>query len=149
MRNTRLQWSRRFIGLKLFLVLAAHGWAGLADRIDHQVRVADRLRELLHAHGFAILNPTPLPLVCFTHPRLADVAAHDRIAARLRLDQKAWISRVVLAGRVSALRACVTSYQTEVDDMDALVHAIVEALPGTSAVQQRNDAASSGGGGLE
>src|SRR5262249_45257354 len=67
---TSLQWSRRFIGLKVFLVLAAHGWAGLASRIDHHARVADRLRDELAARGFAVRNQTPLPLVCFDHPRL-------------------------------------------------------------------------------
>jgi len=126
---TSLQWSRRFIGLKLFLVLAAHGWDRLAARIDHQVGVADRLRAQLAAHGFSIVNDTPLPLVCFRHPRLPDAAAYDRICARLRLDQTAWISRTVLDGRMPALRACVTSYETELDDVDAVVQAIVDALP--------------------
>jgi glutamate/tyrosine decarboxylase-like PLP-dependent enzyme len=125
---TSLQWSRRFIGLKLFLILAANGWTGLAERIDHQVRVAGRLRELLVERGFAILNHTPLPLVCFTHPSLPDAAAHDRVVARLRLDQTAWISRTVLAGRQPALRACVTSYETELADMDALVRSIESVL---------------------
>ena len=127
---TSLQWSRRFIGLRLFLVLAAHGWQGIADRIDHQTRVAERLRALLRARGFTVLNDTPLPLVCFSHPRLQDVAAHERVATRLRLDQKAWISRVLLAGRTPALRACITSYETAPEDMDTLVQAVEAALPG-------------------
>lgn len=125
---TSLQWSRRFIGLKLFLVLAAHGWDQLAGRIDHQVRVADHLRELLRARGFTICNDTPLPLVCFTHPRLPDAAAHDRVVARLRRDQTAWISRTVLAGRGPVLRACVTSYETELADIDSLVRSIEDLL---------------------
>jgi aromatic-L-amino-acid/L-tryptophan decarboxylase len=125
---TSLQWSRRFIGLRLFLVLAAHGFEGIARRIDHQARVADRLRELLVGRGFTILNDTPLPLVCFSHPRLPDAAAHERVADRLRLDQKAWISRVLL-GRTPALRACITSYETTPADMDALVDAVEAALP--------------------
>lgn len=102
-----------------------------ADRIDHQACVADRLREVLREHGFTILNSTPLPLVCFTHPRLPDAAAHDRLAAQLRLDQTAWISRAVLAGRIPALRACVTSYETELNDMDVLVRSLESMLPGT------------------
>jgi len=127
--TTSLQWSRRFIGLKLFLVLAAQGWDRLAARIDHQADVADRLRDRLRDRGFAILNPTPLPVVCFSHPRLPDIAAHDRVATRLRLDQAAWISRAVLPGQIPALRACVTSYETTLDDADAIVRAIEAALP--------------------
>jgi aromatic-L-amino-acid/L-tryptophan decarboxylase len=136
---TSLQWSRRFIGLRLFLVLAAHGREGIARRIEHQTRVADRLRSLLRARGFTILNDTPLPLVCFSHPRLPDVAAHERVANRLRLDQKAWISRVLL-GRVPALRACITSYETAPADMDTLVEAVEAALPDAGCPAVRSDA---------
>jgi glutamate/tyrosine decarboxylase-like PLP-dependent enzyme len=127
--STSLQWSRRFIGLRLFLVLASNGWSRLASRIDHQATVADHLRQQLRAHGFTILNDSPLLVVCFTHPRLADAAAHDRVAARLRHDQTAWISRTILAGRTVALRACVSSYETQLDDIDAFVRAIVPLLP--------------------
>lgn len=125
---TSLQWSRRFIGLKLFLVLAAHGWDQLAARIDHQARVADHLRGVLRTRGFSIVNDTPLPLVCFTHPRLTDAAAHDRIATELRIAQAAWISRAVLGGQTPALRACITSYETQLADADALVTAIEQQL---------------------
>ena len=127
---TSLQWSRRFIGLKVFLVLAAHGLDGVARRLEHQVAVADRLRAVLRERGFTIHNHTPLPLVCFSHPRLADVAAHDAVARRLRLAQRAWLSRVLLGGARPALRACVTSYETEAEDMDALVCAVEEAISG-------------------
>jgi len=124
---TSLQWSRRFIGLKLFVVLAALGWDGLARRVEHQAAVADHLRLRLRARGFAIVNDTPLPLVCFTHPRLADFAAHAALAQRLKLEQTAWISATRLAG-TPALRACVTSYETQPQDVDALVAAIETAL---------------------
>jgi aromatic-L-amino-acid decarboxylase len=126
---TSLQWARRFIGLRLFLVLAAHGREGIAARIDHQVRVAGHLRSTLRARGFAICNETPLPLVCFTHPRLPGQEAHDRLARRLRLDQIAWISRVTLAGPTCALRACITSYETQLEDVEALAQALEDALP--------------------
>jgi aromatic-L-amino-acid decarboxylase len=127
--STSLQWSRRFIGLRLFFLLAANGWSVLASRIDHQATVACHLRQQLHAHGFTILNDSPLLVVCFTHPRLADLAAHDRVAARLRHDQTAWISRTILAGRIVALRACVSSYETQLVDIDAFVRAMVALLP--------------------
>src|ERR1700677_3755234 len=43
------QWSRRFIGLKLFMALAEHGQTGYANMVDHQVRMGDLLRESLTA----------------------------------------------------------------------------------------------------
>jgi len=125
---TSLQWSRRFIGLKVFLILAAHGWEGLARRIDHQAQIADRLRALLGERGFAVVNETPLPLVCFTHPRLASAAACEALARRLRVEQTAWLSRVFLGGRIAALRACVTSYETQECDIDAVVAGVEAAL---------------------
>jgi glutamate/tyrosine decarboxylase-like PLP-dependent enzyme len=121
---TSLQWSRRFIGLKVFMVLAAQGWDGLARRIDHQTDVADHLRRVLRANGFEVVNDTPLPLVCFTHPRLSGVAAYDDVARQLKLAQSAWLSRVLLGGRTPALRACVTSYETQPADIDELVRAL-------------------------
>jgi aromatic-L-amino-acid decarboxylase len=122
--RTSLQWSRRFIGLKLFLVLAARGWRGLAERIDHQTAVADHLRARLAERGFAILNTTPLPVVCFIHPGLPDAAAHERLAEQLRLSQTAWLSRALVGGQTPALRVCITSYETTRDDIDALIRAI-------------------------
>ena len=47
--RTTLQWSRRAIGLKVFMPLAERGRAGLADRINHQARMGDALRTKLAA----------------------------------------------------------------------------------------------------
>jgi glutamate/tyrosine decarboxylase-like PLP-dependent enzyme len=126
---TSLQWSRRFIGLKLLIVLATQGWEGMARRIDHQAAIADRLRQRLREEGFQILNQTPLPLVCFTHARLPDAAAHDGVARRLKSRQSAWISRTLLPGGVPALRACITSYETQPEDVDELLESLRESLP--------------------
>ena len=108
-------------------MLASQGWDGLARRIDHQVAVADHARRVLRARGFTVVNDTPLPLVCFTHPRLSDLGAHAALALRLKRAQSAWISATQLAG-APALRMCVTSYQTGPDDVDAVVAAIEAAL---------------------
>ncbi len=64
--TTSAQWSRRFIGLKLFLALAQHGESGYVEMIEHQARMGDVLRESLQRTGWRIVNTTPLPLVCFT-----------------------------------------------------------------------------------
>ena len=57
--TTTVQWSRRFIGLKLFLALAQHGEAGIAEMIEHQARMGDVLRESLKSSGWSIVNTTP------------------------------------------------------------------------------------------
>jgi aromatic-L-amino-acid decarboxylase len=127
---TSLQWSRRFNGLKLFMLLAKLGQPGLSLRIEHQAAMGEALRTRLLDAGFALLNDTPLPVVCFTHDCIeGDSAAHDRICARLAERQIAWISRTMLPGRLPALRACITHYETGPDDLDAIVIGIRDALP--------------------
>jgi len=45
--TTSIQWSRRFIGLKLFLALAERGESGYVEMIEHQTRMGDVLRGAL------------------------------------------------------------------------------------------------------
>ncbi len=84
------QWSRRFIGLKLFLALAERGESGYIEMIEHQARMGDVLRELLKRAGWRIVNTTPLPLVCFTREG-SDAA---KFLAALHERQIAWMSAV-------------------------------------------------------
>ncbi len=126
---TSLQWSRRFNGLKLFMLLAERGQPGLAARLEQHAALGDALRTRLLDAGFVLLNDTPLPVVLFTQRTIAgNVAAHDRICATLRERQIAWISRTLLPGRVPALRAQITHFQTGRDDLDALVDGVRDAL---------------------
>ncbi len=94
--TTSVQWSRRFIGLKLFLALAERGEAGYVEMIEHQARMGDFLRESLARAGWRIVNATPLPLVCFT-PRRAGDRADSWQALYER--QIAWMSEVRLGRR--------------------------------------------------
>ncbi len=107
-----VQWSRRFIGLKLFVAIAEHGEAGYAEKIDHQTRIGELLRELLQATGWRIVNSTPLPLVCFTREDLAP----SLLLAALRDRQIAWMSEAVL-GEAAVIRACITSFRTTEGDI--------------------------------
>ena len=133
---TSLQWSRRFMGLKLFMLLAERGQQGVAARIEHQTAMGDLLRERLMTCGFVVLNDTPLPVVCFTHPSMAgDIDAHERIVAELGQRQIAWVSRTRLDGRVPAVRACITHFETEPRDIEALVEGLQSALSGLSGAR--------------
>ena len=117
--ETSMQWSRRFIGLKLFLSLLVAGWDGYRDVIREQLSLAERLRERLRVDGWHILNDTPFPIVCFSAPGLdrADLVA---IADAIVDGRRAWISVCLLPGG-AALRASVTSHRTSARDIDELV----------------------------
>ena len=120
--TSTMQWSRRFIGLKVFMALAELGEAGYRDQIDHQIRLGQRLRQRLTGAGWRIVNDTPLPVVCFTHPTWSrEDAAVDRLVETLQGRGKVWISRVALSHHGWALRACITSYLSDEVDLDVLL----------------------------
>jgi aromatic-L-amino-acid decarboxylase len=121
--TTSAQWSRRFIGLKLFLSLAQHGEAGYVEMIEHQTRMGDVLREALRSSGWRIVNSTPLPLVCFAR----DGVVPATFLAALHKRQIAWMSEARLGG-IPVVRACITSFRTTerhihwvVDEMNRLI----------------------------
>ncbi len=92
--NTTIQCSRRFIGLKLFMTLAQLGEKGYSDLIEKKAQLGDYLRVKLKAAGFDIVNDTPLPVVCFTHPNIESGACSTTAVLNLLYAQKDfWISR--------------------------------------------------------
>ena len=102
-----IQWSRRFIGLKVFMTLAELGRAGLARLIDRQAAMAERLREALRADGWTIANDTPLPLVCFSRSDLGPEET-SALVRRVVAAGDVWISEVHLPDGARWLRACIT-----------------------------------------
>lgn len=120
--TSTVQWSRRFIGLKLFLALAERGESGYAEMIERQARLGEYLREALARTGWQIVNATPFPLVCFTREGLVP----GRFLAALYKRQVAWMSEVRLGGRPPVLRACVTSIRTTETDIDGVVRDMSE-----------------------
>src|SRR5690606_20302208 len=128
-----VQWSRRFAGLELFLTLATVGREGYAAQLERDVRLGDRLRAGLAASGWAVVNETPLPVVCFAdRARPGDAEHHRRIAAEVVDGGGAWISTTAVAGQ-PCLRACVTSHRTTERDVDALVDMVAAARAGQAA----------------
>lgn len=112
-----VQWSRRFIGLKLFLALAHQGEVGYVEMIEHQTRMGNVLRSLLQRTGWRIVNETPLPLVCFTREGLDTTKFVRSVLER----QIAWMSEVRLGNGVPAIRACITSFRTSESDLVRVV----------------------------
>lgn len=123
-----MQWSRRFIGLKLFLALAVAGWDGYAEMIRHQVAIGDYLRMALADSQWRMLNGTRLPVVCFADGQVDNTRSDlDAILREATMSGEVWLSVTQLAGHTPALRACITSYRTNENDVLALVQKLNEA----------------------
>ena len=121
---TSVQWSRRFLGLRLFLSLAAAGWPGYAEHIERSVALSDLLNEELRARGWLIANNSPLAVSCIEPPLpFGDAKA---IAERVLASGKAWIAVAKFEGR-DVIRACVTHGETTRDDVHELVIALQTA----------------------
>jgi glutamate/tyrosine decarboxylase-like PLP-dependent enzyme len=124
-----LQWSRRFIGLKVFMTLAERGERGIAALVDHQVARAALLRTELAAAGWSIENDSPLPIVCFSHPALGPTG--ERVPALVRAIVArgvVWVSEVRYAGRCAVRRACITNVDTTDADVRALIAELARGL---------------------
>ena len=91
--------------------------------------MGDELRGLLRGRGWSVLNETPLPVVCFTHPRLDLERDARRIVLELARSGAAWISETRLRGTVPALRACLTHFDTGHEHLVRLVDGLERALP--------------------
>lgn len=125
-----MQWSRRFIGLKVFLSLAVAGWDGYADVIRYMTTLGEGLRRRLATARWRVVNETPLPIACFvdtTSPEGDTMPYLEAIARDVVGSGSAWISTVRLGDRQPALRACITNYRTGLEDLDTLVAALGEA----------------------
>jgi glutamate/tyrosine decarboxylase-like PLP-dependent enzyme len=130
--RSSMQWTRRFIGLKLFLSLLVAGFDGYAETIRRMVRLGEELRARLDAAGFRAVNRTPLPVVCFQdarHPEGASLAYLKKMADTVVESGKAWVSVTSLGPHLPAIRACVTSFRTEERDLETLVESLSFARP--------------------
>ena len=130
--STSVQWSRRFIGLKVFLALAVAGERAHAEQIERDVRLGELLADRLAEDGWLRINDTPLPVVCVVH-RAADATGaqtsadwHAAVASRVVASGRAWVSLVRLAGR-PAVRICLTSHRTRAADIEEVVAALAAA----------------------
>jgi glutamate/tyrosine decarboxylase-like PLP-dependent enzyme len=125
-----IQWSRRFIGLKLYLSMLVFGWKGYSEVIGHQVEMGNLLRSVLKENSWTVMNQTPLPLVCFTdEANKADPSYTKRICDKVLKSGEAWVSLYNVNG-TSTIRACITNYSTSPDDVRALVNSMNKARSG-------------------
>jgi glutamate/tyrosine decarboxylase-like PLP-dependent enzyme len=119
-----VQWSRRFLGLRLFLALAAAGWEGLGKHVERGVEVVERVKNRLLALGWTVLNDSQLAVLdVIPPPELGEVRA---LVRRVVASGRAWVAPVLFEGR-DAVRICATNGQTGDKDIDALIAALNEA----------------------
>lgn len=112
------QWSRRFLGLRLFLSLGAAGWDGYAEHVRNALELADRFAEQMVEQGWTLSNASKMAVVCLTPPEGSD--AVDRHVERIQRDGKSWISKAIMEGK-RVLRMCVTNGRTSGRDINHLV----------------------------
>jgi len=116
-----VQWSRRFLGLRLFLALAVAGWRGYAAHVERAVEVIDQVKGRLVAHGWTALNQSPLAVLCTAPP--AALGEVQGIVSRLLASGRGWVARTKFEGR-EVVRICATHGETSLADVEELVSAL-------------------------
>ena len=113
-----VQWSRRFLGLRLFLALAAAGWDGYGAHVERAAAVCALVREELRTRGWSVVNDSPLAVLCAVpppgYPPIRELVRHLLDSGR------AWAAVAKFEGR-EVVRVCVTSGETSEDDVAQLV----------------------------
>ena len=122
---TTIQWSRRFLGLRLFLSLAAAGWAGYGEHVEHSFQMLEQLTSALTARGWTLANGHDALAVACLLPPPGSKPVEDIVAQVLR-SGNAWVS-VANFENVKVLRACVTHGETSADDITQVVAALEQA----------------------
>ncbi len=113
-----MQWSRRFAGLRLFLALGTAGWPGLGEHVERSVTVIARIKGLLLAAGWSVLNDSPLAVLNAVPPvALGDVRA---LVRRVVTSGRAWVAACTYEG-IDVVRICATHGETTEQDIDELV----------------------------
>jgi len=118
---TSVQWSRRFLGLRMFLSLAAAGWSGYAEHVERSIELTDLLKDKLVALGWSIANSSELGVLCLQPPPgCGDVRS---IVARVLASGRAWVAVASFEGS-DIIRACVTHGETTEDDVHELARTL-------------------------
>ncbi len=118
-----VQWSRRFLGLRLFLALGAAGWAGLGAHVERSVAVVELVRRRLVDLGWTVANDSALAVLDVVPPNGQDVRA---LVRRVVAGGRAWVAPTTFEGR-DVVRICATNGETAEPDVEELVAALSSA----------------------
>ena len=125
------QWSRRFVGLRLFLALGAAGWDGYGEHVERSIDLTDRLTNRLKGGGWVHANSSVMGGSCMVPPE-----GHDdvqRYVDAIHEDGRYWISKAVYEGK-PVLRACVTNGRTDERLIDELAELLLQLAPQASGI---------------
>ena len=104
------QWSRRFVGLRMFLALGSAGWKGYGEHVERSIRLTDQLSNALMQEGWERSNASPMGVACMVPPE-GHQAVQSYVDA-VHQDGRFWISKAVYEDK-PVLRACVTNGRTD------------------------------------
>lgn len=114
-----MQWSRRFIGLKLYMTLAVHGEEGYREILRHQIAMGKLLRSLLTQSDWLIKNHTPLPVICFVDER---GLSSEEVKRAVVETKRAFITTTQLSlTQEQVIRAGIASFLTVEEHVRELV----------------------------
>jgi glutamate/tyrosine decarboxylase-like PLP-dependent enzyme len=116
-----VQWSRRFLGLRLFLSLAAAGWAGHAAHIERAVAQTAWIGGELERRGWSIVNDSPFALLNVVPP--AALGEPRAVVARVLASGRAWVALARFEER-DVIRICVTHGEASDADLAILVETL-------------------------
>lgn len=111
-----IQWSRRFLGLRLFLSLAVAGWQGYGAHVERTLELAEQVKERLLAKGWRVCNQSPLGVICTVPPN----STAQEVVNRVLASGNVWVSLAKYEGQ-DVVRACVTSGETSENDIAVLI----------------------------
>lgn len=116
-----IQWSRRFIGLKVYLSLLFYGWNGYDKVITNQANIGDLLRKKLIENHWSVINNTKLPVVCFTDKNYSSNEEFtNKILKSIYQMGKTWLS-IYPIENMNTFRVCISNYNTSERDLDELI----------------------------
>ncbi|MDO1450007.1 aminotransferase class V-fold PLP-dependent enzyme [Rhodocytophaga aerolata] len=134
--TSTLQWTRRFMGLKLFMTLAESGESAFSRLLENQTSLGDYFRRQLLERGWKISNSTPLPVVCFTHRAIESrEVSITGMLHQIYQEANLWISAVSTSQTQKVFRACITNYHTTEKDIDFVVRELEKLLQHQLAVK--------------
>ena len=113
-----MMWSRRFLGLRLFLSLASVGWEGYAQHVEHGINLIDYLNTQMHKHGWTIANNSRMAVTCLIPPK--HIGSAEDMVKKIVASGTHWVSLTKIEGQ-PVLRACITNGRTQKADIDALI----------------------------
>jgi glutamate/tyrosine decarboxylase-like PLP-dependent enzyme len=121
--------SRRARGVEIWAAIKSLGRSGIADLVERNCRMAERIAEGLRHAGFDVLNDVVLNQVLVA---FGDEERTRRIVRGIQADGTCWCGSTVWHGRY-AMRISVSSWATTEADIDRSLEAMLRIARRNSA----------------